>query len=191
MLLHKNNWKSCLQYLLELVSDYEHHIIVCLRDIRQALPSYYGETYNSLPQLYRNSFDSFVKSPYSSIYDYEEVSKELYPSNHVNYIDFNRLVNNLCYKGELLPGISSSDENVIISKQNTKKRSYNVDKVEITININKLKSSFFLKNIHYILTRLRLNKLKLMLIRRLKYDKTIILEISNHINEIHQRNLIF
>jgi hypothetical protein len=38
---------------------------------------------------------------------------------------------------------------------------------------------------------LRLKKLKLIVIRRLEYDETIILEISNHINEIHQRNLIF
>jgi hypothetical protein len=63
MLPHKNNWKSCLQYLLQLVSGYEHHIIVCLRDIRQALSLYYSEICNSLSELYRNSFDSFVKSP--------------------------------------------------------------------------------------------------------------------------------
>lgn len=191
MLLFTENWSSRINNLHNLISKYDHELIVCLRDIRKALPSYYGEVYNNLPKVYRNSFTKFEKSKHCLIYDYTKIHENLHIFSKVNYIEFEKLINNKYSEKDLLPGIGDKTKNVVMGKQNSKKRTYQNKKVQIDINVDKYKQSIFFKKFFRLLSLLKLSRFKPFIRRMLKYDKTITIEISNHIKTIHKRNQTF
>lgn len=113
------------------------------------MPSYYGELYNTFEKEYRNDFNKFSKSKHALIYDYYYLRFSLKKFDNVSYIKFNKLVNNHYTINDLIPNISKSNENIIISKKNVKKRIYSEQFVEIKIQIDRFKHTLFFKSNFY------------------------------------------
>lgn len=75
MILHGLNWKSKVDRLYSIFGHFDPRVSICLRDPKDALPSYYQEIYSNLDKTFRSEFRQFVNSEYGEIYNYREVEK--------------------------------------------------------------------------------------------------------------------
>jgi hypothetical protein len=187
VILHGLNWQKKLINLYELIKNYNHHVVTCLRDIRNALPSYFGQIYNNIENKYKE-YENFENSKYAEIYDYDIVDKELNIFSSVKYVAFESLINNRCLSKDILPN-TGDDSKVELIKTNIKKRVYDKENAKIVVLLPP--NSKLLKSLLSKLRKLGLFAIHRYLAHKLRPEIQIEIKLSNRVREIHMRNLKF
>ncbi len=118
------SYKDKLTRLFNLIKEFDHRIIFCIRNPENSIPAFYQEIYNSLPKLYKNSFKLFEHSAYSKCYHYENLTNLLKQIgfNEISWFLFSDFVQGKLTLGEVLsePELNSYISPIKLNKSNIK-----------------------------------------------------------------------
>jgi|GEM_PF-6972544 len=107
MFLHVNSnysWVDRMRFLYQYLEEFQPRLIITVRNPKEALASYYQQTYNSLPKKLRLNFTNFIESKYGEIYRYQSLQNKLKTIGFCEpiFIDYEQLITGGYTLGEFL-----------------------------------------------------------------------------------------
>lgn len=145
MILHGQNWRSKVRRLYDIFGEFDPRISICLREPKEALPSYYQEIYSSLSKDLRSGFSRFANSEYGDIYNYQEVERCFKSSGFqdIGFFRFDDLTGGNLFLRDLgLGKIPESNVRMNLSRKNKSQKANNGFRVVETNRIDEMDNIF-------------------------------------------------
>lgn len=119
---NKLEWENSLTKLFSSVSTFNPTIIICLREPKKAIRSYYQEVFHMLPYNLQQDVNEFASSDWCFPFDYRALTDSLLRAGFtdIKYISFDRLVLGEYVFSEIFGG--NDERKIVLSRENISKK---------------------------------------------------------------------